>query len=327
MSSIKFSIIIPVYNVEKYLNECVESVLNQTYKNIEIILVDDGSTDSSPKICDKYAEKDNRIKVIHKENGGLSSARNAGIMAMTGDYVLFLDSDDFWDNMSFLSNTEKVIKNYAVDVIILGYRKFYEEKRIYVNSYDTAMYKHGKTKAEQIKSLIDNDLFESSAWSKIVNAKLFRTNKLFFTEGVYSEDIDWSARLLINANSFYALPGFNLAYRQNSASITHNKSKKNIEDLITAIVKIVDFSDKIKDKDYYESYMNYCSYQYITFLNCVCSFNDSESILTEKKDIQKYAFLLNYHNNKKVKKVYIFKKIFGIKGMLTILKLYLKLRG
>lgn len=327
MSSIKFTIIIPVYNVEKYLNECVESVLNQIYTNFEIILVDDGSTDSSPQICDSYAEKDKRIKVIHKKNGGLSSARNAGMKDMTGDYVLFLDSDDFWDDISLLCRTDEVIRKYASDVIVLGYRKFYDEKKVYVNGYDTTIYEHGKTKAEQIKSLIGNNLFESSAWSKIVNTKLFRDNRLFFTEGVYSEDIDWSARLLIYADSFYALPGYVLAYRQNSSSITHNIKKKNIEDLKNAIVKIVDFSAEINDQDYYEWFMNYCSYQYITFLNCICSIRESEQVLSERKEMQKYAFLLNYHSNQKVKKVYIFHKLFGFKGMLIVLKIYLKLRG
>lgn len=327
MSSIKFSIIIPVYNVEKYLNECVDSVLNQTYKNMEIILVDDGSTDGSPQICDSYAEKDNRIKVIHKKNGGSSSARNAGIKNMTGDYVLFLDSDDFWDDISLLCRTDEVIRKYGSDVIVLGYRKFYDEKKVYVNGYDTTIYEHGKTKAEQIKSLIDNNLFESSAWSKIVNTKLFRDNRLFFTEGVYSEDIDWSARLLIYADSFYALPGYSIAYRQNSSSITHNIKKKNIEDLKNAIVKIVNFSVEINDQDYYEWFMNYCSYQYITFLNCICGFKEPEQIKSDRKEMQEYAFILNYHSNKKVKMVYIFKKIFGFKGMLIVLKLYLKLRG
>ena len=92
------SIVIPVYKVEKYLEKCVESVINQTYKNLEILLVNDGSPDNCPKICDEYAQKDNRIKVIHKENGGLSDARNAGIDVATGKYITFIDSDDYISN-------------------------------------------------------------------------------------------------------------------------------------------------------------------------------------------------------------------------------------
>lgn len=91
----KISVIVPVYNVEKYLERCVESIFKQTYKNIEIILVDDGSTDNSGKICDKFLKKDERVKVIHKENGGLSDARNAGLEILSGKYIMFVDSDDW----------------------------------------------------------------------------------------------------------------------------------------------------------------------------------------------------------------------------------------
>ena len=91
------SVIVPIYNVEKYLTKCIESIINQTYKNLEIILVDDGSPDKSPIICDEYAKKDNRIKVIHKKNGGLSDARNYGMSLATGEYISFIDSDDYID--------------------------------------------------------------------------------------------------------------------------------------------------------------------------------------------------------------------------------------
>ena len=94
----KISVIIPVYNTEKYLKECIESVLAQTYTDLEILLINDGATDSSPQICEAYEKQDDRIKVIHKENGGLSDTRNVGIDQCSGDYVLFLDSDDYWDD-------------------------------------------------------------------------------------------------------------------------------------------------------------------------------------------------------------------------------------
>ena len=89
------SVIVPIYNVEKYLDKCVDSIINQTYKNLEIILVDDGSPDNCPQMCDDYAKKDSRIRVVHKENGGLSDARNAGMKVATGEYVSFIDSDDY----------------------------------------------------------------------------------------------------------------------------------------------------------------------------------------------------------------------------------------
>ena len=101
------SVVLPIYNVENYIEKCMESVLNQTYKNIEIILVDDGSPDNCPIICDQYVKEDNRVKVVHKENGGLSDARNAGIKVANGDYITFIDSDDYVDKdyVEFLYNT------------------------------------------------------------------------------------------------------------------------------------------------------------------------------------------------------------------------------
>ena len=93
----KISVIVPVYNVKLYLHKCVDSILNQTYQNIEVLLIDDGSTDGSSDICDSYTEKDSRIKVVHKKNGGLSSARNTGLDMATGEYILFVDSDDYID--------------------------------------------------------------------------------------------------------------------------------------------------------------------------------------------------------------------------------------
>lgn len=104
------SIVIPVYKVELYLEKCIESIINQTYKNLEIIIVDDGSPDNCPKICDEYAQKDNRIKVIHKENGGLSDARNAGIDVAAGKYIAFVDSDDYVSN-DYIEYMYNLIKN------------------------------------------------------------------------------------------------------------------------------------------------------------------------------------------------------------------------
>ena len=109
---IKVSIIVPIYMVEKYLVRCIESIISQTYSNLEIILVDDGSLDDCPQICDEYAKKDNRIKAIHKKNGGLSSARNAGMEVVTGNYILFVDSDDYIkeDMYEILLNLIKIPK-------------------------------------------------------------------------------------------------------------------------------------------------------------------------------------------------------------------------
>ena len=112
----KISVIVPIYNVEQYLRKCIDSIINQTYKNLEIILVDDGSWDNSPRICDEYAKRDNRIKVIHKKNGGLADARNTGLKMITGNYISFIDSDDYIEKTMY-EKMIKVILKYNADII------------------------------------------------------------------------------------------------------------------------------------------------------------------------------------------------------------------
>ena len=126
MSNDKISVIIPVYKVEKYLNKCVESVINQTYKNLEILLVDDGSPDKCPEMCDAWAKKDSRIKVIHKQNGGVADARNIGIENATGKYIAFIDSDDYLNKTMYQKLFEKITTTNS-DICMCGFINVYED--------------------------------------------------------------------------------------------------------------------------------------------------------------------------------------------------------
>lgn len=164
------SVIVPVYNAEKYLDECVESIVNQTYKNLEIILVDDGSPDNSPQMCDKWAEKDRRIKVIHKKNGGVSSARNAALEIAQGDYIGFVDSDDFIDEDMF----ELLINNaidYNAEVSRCSYR-FYIDGEFVDSNEDS-----DKISVYSSNEIID-DLKNNGFIAGIVCNKLFKKDKV-----------------------------------------------------------------------------------------------------------------------------------------------------
>jgi glycosyltransferase involved in cell wall biosynthesis len=186
------SIIVPVYNMEGYLDRCMSSILNQTYKNLEIILVDDGSTDSSPKICDDYALKDNRIKVVHKENGGLSDARNAGLKIATGDYIGYVDSDDWIENDMYERMYNACVENDA-QLAVCRYFREYDDKTI----NDGTKRLEILDKNEILRIYItdkDGYMVYNSVWSKLFKRKL--VEGVVFPKGRNSEDIMYTTRAL-----------------------------------------------------------------------------------------------------------------------------------
>ena len=206
----KFSIIVPAYNVAQYIEECIESVLNQDYDNYEIIVVDDGATDETPKILDEIASKSEKVRVIHQKNGGLSAARNSGIEAALGDYILFLDGDDFWSEKSFLTEVNKKINEKNVDVVIYSYSYHYPDKIIKksLNLKDIS----GETEKNYI-NLVKNELITAPAWNKCVKRNLFADGLLNFQVGFLSEDCLWCANLLKSTATYSVLDNSQYMYR------------------------------------------------------------------------------------------------------------------
>lgn len=226
----KISIIIPVYNVEKYLERCVSSVLSQTLNDIEIILVDDGSTDSSGSLCDSFAIKDNRIKVVHKQNGGLSSARNEGLKYITSNLVGFIDSDDWIseDMYEYLLNLQQ---KTDADIVSCNYVLAYD--------YPTEI-KNSKikecifTRNEALKNYLELGVFsrinDYSAWKKIYKKELF--NNIEFPNGMLFEDMPTNFRLIQKCSKYVYSTKICYFYFQNSVSITRNQYSKRHNDLI-----------------------------------------------------------------------------------------------
>lgn len=180
----KVSIIIPVYNVENYLMRCIDSILNQTYNNLEIILIDDGSTDSSGKICDDYLLLDNRVVVIHKKNGGLSDARNKGISVSTGEFLMFIDSDDYIDSDMVESLIDASI-NFNKSIACCA--KYIEKEcgEYYIKNYSKEVECYSKE--ETIKMLLTNNKIDTSACDKLFKKELFKNIK--FPYGKVYEDL------------------------------------------------------------------------------------------------------------------------------------------
>lgn len=320
------SVIIPVYNVEKYLSQCLESVLCQTYRNLEIILVDDGSTDNSPSICDSYKEKDSRIKVIHKENGGLSDARNSGIISSTGEYVLFLDSDDFWDDKTAITKLVDRINITHAEVLSYRLKKFNEGENTFIPSpaAPNEMPIELKCKKDQLEFLSDNTLYIASACNKLLKRSLL-IEDMMFEKGAFSEDVEWCALLMLKARSFDYIDLDFYCYRQRSGSIAHTITDKSCIDLSNHIKKLTKIIELAGDEEK-TSILKYSSYQFATFFIIQAAAQNPQNKLIE--EMKKYSFLLKYHGkNKKLKMLYCGVKILGYSNLCKIVRILYRIKN
>lgn len=261
---LKISVIIPVYKVEKYIHQCVDSVLSQTYQNIEVILVDDGSPDRCPEICDYYAHKDRRVVVIHQENGGLSAARNAGVRRASGDYIAFLDSDDYWYDTTAAERLVNRLQITKAEVLSFSYVKCSESGEVISRRFDQikAMPQEGRDISFQLSYLTDHAVYIASAWNKLTCKRLVLANP--FELGKTSEDIEWCARLLRDAESFDFVNEIIYCYRQREGSITHSFTEKNCIDLADNILRCIKLTSEAPEGR--QKYLKaYTAYQLGTF--------------------------------------------------------------
>lgn len=245
----KVSIIVPIYNVEKYLDRCMQTLINQTLQDIEIIMVDDGSPDNCPKLCDDYAKKDNRIKVIHKKNGGLSDARNAGLNIATGEYVAFIDSDDFTSKEAYETLYNKA-KETNADIVYAGFTMHNSdgtENKCFVLNQTW----EGKDIIPFIKSMIfdtkpDIDTIWMSVWNGIYKRNIIEKNNIrFLSEREYlSEDILFHTMLIPLCKKIVCIPYTFYHYCYNGISLTHSSFNTNKIDcnfrLFELLMKIAD---------------------------------------------------------------------------------------
>lgn len=284
------SIIIPVFKVECFLHKCVNSVLSQSFKDIEIILVDDGSPDNCPNICDEYAILDSRVKVIHKDNGGSSDARNEGVKLAIGEYLMFLDSDDFWEGKDCLQNLVEKMKTNKADIILYGAQDINlidNSSRISRGSYNIEELQ--KNKEAAIKSLFENNHFPGSAWILTIKKSLVLKNKLFFVTGIKAEDIDWLMKVFTFATTFDAVnETFYMYIKNRPGAITTSADSKSVNDIIFSINKW----KPVFEKDLTavnKLLLSFLAYQYITSFVIFSKLN--------KKDKKKINYIIKKHKN------------------------------
>ena len=238
------TVVIPVYNVEKYLNRCIESILLQEWKNYDILLVDDGSTDRSPQICDDYVKAYDFISVIHKENGGLSEARNTGISQAKGEYVYFPDSDDWLEPDTFMALAE-VLESQKFDIISFNREFVKGEEDAIVSEPEVTQVFEGK---DAFVQMLKHSYITGFANDKIYRKSLFIDNNILFPKGKYYEDLGTNYKLFLSAKKVYATNQKYYHYLiDNPDSITQSWNEKKFSDMF-GFYKDIFYSDFVRSQ-------------------------------------------------------------------------------
>lgn len=230
------SVIVPIYNVENYLKECLESLVNQNFNNYEVILVNDGSTDNSKIIAEEYAENYNHVKLINTSNNGLSAARNVGINNSTGKYLVFVDSDDYVDNMYLNDLYEDITKNNN-DISICSYEQVYDDANR--NTIEVMKIKEDVqySNIEVLKIILEGEI-QCYAWNKIYKSELFKKNNIEYPLGKLFEDIFTLILLITKSNNISFINKPLYKYRIRNGSITNKKSEQAVMDINYAIDQV-----------------------------------------------------------------------------------------
>ena len=244
------SIIVPVFNVKAYLERCVDSLLDQDLDrtDYEIILVDDGSTDGSSGLCDELAERETNIRVIHKENGGLSSARNAGIAVAGGDYIQFVDSDDYL-MPSVLNGLREQIEKQDLDILRYNYQNVNEASEVFEpNKVSKPFTDYSTTVCNGVTFLTERLGYACYACQFVVRAELLRNGNSTFTEGIYFEDVDWTPRILLQAQRVASTDTMVYNYLFRTGSITRTPDLAKQKKKLTDRLYLIDSLQKLKQQ-------------------------------------------------------------------------------
>lgn len=321
----KFSFVVPVYNVELYLEECVNSIICQSDIEKEIILVDDGSTDNSGNVCDRLSLSNNEIRVIHKTNGGLSDARNVGLLEATGDYIAFVDSDDYIEKNCVCKVKMLIENNNNPDVIFMKRISFIEGKDVCVYNDE------GFT--SEVNELREDDLYQyfaslkkypASACIKIIKHSFLVDNNMFFEKGLLSEDLEWGMRFFLKISSAAFYTGNYYYYRtKRTGSITNSVGEKNVLDVFETFKKGVELAKVIDRSAQRLMIMSFTEY----IFRIIVLYFDQLSRTNQhivKEEIKKATWILNHRRDMPSKIIYYVYSLFGMSVANRLVKLYLK---
>ncbi len=334
----RFSIIVPVYNIERYLDECINSVLCQNYSDYELILIDDGSTDNSGKICDKYASDNNKIRVIHKHNEGISATRNCGINKAHGEFIIFLDGDDYWEFNTMLSELSAYITEHNPDIIAFEGKIFRDDGNKKIINKEKVNKLSSKEDCYSFNNYIKAYLSKENLWGWYLwlyafKKSIFNDTTLRFPKHRTYEDVYLTWRLLRKAKKIGTIPKPYYMYRQDrKGAITNTKTCKTISDFIWVIennlhdVKQMDIEEPVK-----KLLMGNFSNDY--FICCVMvgmiQKRERKKIikeLYEKKHLMEYVILPRYKYTARLSKVLGIRNLVWILSLRYRCKMHIKIR-
>ena len=297
---LKLSVIVPIYKVEQYLPKCIESLLSQDLmpEEYEVILVDDGSPDRCGAICEEFAARHAHIKVVHRENGGLSAARNTGIRIAQGEYVQFVDSDDYLEANVLKSLVEKMDKG-GLDILRYNYQNVNERYEVFEpNKVSKPFVDYRDEVCDGLSFLTDRLGFGCYAWQFMLRRKLL--DDCVFKEGIYFEDTEWTPRMLLKAKHVTStnLMVYNYLMRQGSItqSVDEKKKRKVLDDKLLLVDSLQEQMKAVGDKRWYEGMVAQTVISIIAYV-CDNYYEERASVLKELK--AKNVFPLStYHANK-----------------------------
>lgn len=322
MNSPFFSFIIPVYNVEQYLEECIDSILMQVFIDYEIIIINDGSTDNSPRICNYYEAKDNRVRVMHKHNEGLAQTRNQGLKIAKGKYLIFVDGDDHIEKSGkSLLDIYRFLVVENSDLIIFNLSPFVLNNDLTYKLYDIP-----KTKkigiTYDLDTIFKSRVYLASACNKIVKREVITKNSLEFPKGLLSEDIKWCGDLLMYSEKIVFYPVVFYFYRKNrEGSITYITKKKNLLDIadqVNSHFVYMKNNSNYNNKKYLDEFY---SFYYLSCIKQMCEhldFSEEDVVSLMKSD----KLFLKLSNEKRVVLFRFLVRFFGFRIAVKVLTAY-----
>lgn len=303
------SIIIPIYNLEKYITTCLDSIIAQRREDIEIVLINDGSTDKSEEICLEYSNKYKQIKYFYQQNAGVSVARNNGLRNASGQYILFIDGDDWILNFTIEQLINKIKENPNIEIISGDFLKFFDgkiEEKKKKEIFNISKYQY----PENLVKLFETNRINLSLCCNVFKKSLFLENNIYLEENVkYTEDMDCALRLFLKAKIIDIFDSPFYVYRQIKSSATHFYSIKRVEDIMNFVIKWDKIIESIEHKELKEYLNGFIQYEYSIVIGMLFLLDKKDRRLLYDK-VKKYKKLLRNGRGKKGKLVYYCYKLF-----------------